>query len=142
MMKFIVYLIAVMVCVECIAEEKSSPPAVGKNDWLVKHPTIVKLVELTNSQRASQGVGPVILDEEMCLAAQRHAQWMADQGGFQHSGLPYMEIIHQSVTSPESAVNGWVYSPPHHGIMLSGSRVGFGYAVSAGGYPYWVGVFR
>ena len=105
-MKFIVYLIAVMVCVECIAEEKSSPPAVGKNDWLVKHPTIVKLVELTNSQRASQGVGPVVLDEEMSLAAQRHAQWMADQGGFQHSGLPYMEIIHQSVTSPEAAVNG------------------------------------
>lgn len=118
-----------------IEEEK------GPHDWLVKHETIVKLVELTNQHRARMGLGPVVIDVQMCLDAQRHATWMADFGGFQHSGLPYMEIIYQSVTTPESAIQGWIASPPHHGIMLSGTRVGFGYMVR-NGYPYWVGVFR
>ena len=113
----------------------------GPHDWLIKHKTIVKLVELTNQHRSRMGVGPVILDTQMCLDAQRHARWMADFGRFQHSGLPYMEIIYQSVRTPEDAIQGWVASPAHHGIMLSGTRVGFGYRVR-NGYPYWVGVFR
>jgi hypothetical protein len=114
----------------------------GPHDWLIKHETILKLVELTNQHRARMGVGPVTLDTQMCLDAQRHANWMANGGGFQHSGLPYMEIIYQSVTTPESAIQGWIASPPHHGIMISGStKVGYGYMVR-NGYPYWVGVFR
>ena len=113
----------------------------GPHDWLIKHETIVKLVDLTNQHRARMGVGPVVLDTQMCLDAQRHAKWMSDFGGFQHSGLPYMEIIYQSVTTPETAIQGWIASPPHHGIMLSGTRVGYGYMIR-NGYPYWVGVFR
>ena len=113
----------------------------GPHDWLIKHETILKLVELTNQHRGRMGIGPVVLDTQMCLDAQRHAKWMSDFGGFQHSGLPYMEIIYQSVTTPETAIQGWIASPPHHGIMLSGTRVGFGYMVK-NGYPYWVGVFR
>lgn len=113
----------------------------GPHDWLIKHKTIVRLVELTNEHRARMGARPVVLDTEMCLAAQQHAKWMSEFG-FQHSGLPYMEIIYQSVQTPEHAIQGWVASPPHHGIMISDvTRVGFGYAVR-NGYPYWVGVFR
>jgi Cysteine-rich secretory protein family len=123
------------------AEKIVITEAVGPHDWLVKHATIVKLVDLTNQHRAQMGLGPVVLDTQMCLDAQRHATWMADFGGFQHSGLPYMEIIYQSVTTPEAAIQGWIASPPHHGIMCSGTRVGFGYMVR-NGYPYWVGVFR
>lgn len=129
------------VTAESVQAEKAEAPVEGPHDWLIKNETIVKLVELTNQHRARMGAGPVVLDTQMCLAAQRHATWMANGGGFQHSGLPYMEIIYQSVTTPESAIQGWVASPPHHGIMLSGSRVGFGYMVR-NGYPYWVGVFR
>jgi uncharacterized protein YkwD len=128
--------------VETVRVEKiATKEEEGPHDWLIKHDTIVKLVELTNQHRARMGVGPVVIDTQMCLDAQRHATWMANYGGFQHSGLPYMEIIYQSVTSPENAIQGWIASPPHHGIMLSGSRVGFGYMVR-NGYPYWVGVFR
>ena len=113
----------------------------GPHDWLVKHETILKLVELTNQHRGRMGLGPVVLDTQMCLDAQRHATWMSNFGGFQHSGLPYMEIIYQAVGTPEHAIQGWVASPAHHGIMLSGTRVGFGY-MNRNGYPYWVGVFR
>ena len=113
----------------------------GPHDWLIKHQTILRLVELTNQHRAQSGLGPVVLDTQMCLDAQRHATWMANFGSFQHSGLPYMEIIFQGVTTPEAAIQGWIASPPHHGIMRSGSSVGFGYMIRNGS-PYWVGVFR
>jgi uncharacterized protein YkwD len=78
----------------------------------------------------------------MCLAAQRHATWMSSTGVFQHSGLPYMEIMYTGALTPDAAIQGWVYSPAHFGILLSGaSEVGFGY-MNRGGATYWVGVFR
>jgi len=119
-----------------ITEEKPGP-----NDWLIKNENILRLVAQTNQHRAQMGLGPVVLDTNMCLDAQRHASWMAVTGAFQHSSLPYLEIIFHGVATPEAAIQGWIASPAHHGIMLSGSRVGFGYQVR-GGYPYWVGVFR
>ena len=87
------------------------------------------------------GLGPVVLDTQMCLDAQRHANWMAATGAFQHSSLPYMEIIYQGLATPEAAIQGWIASPPHHAILQRGTRVGFGYQLR-GGHPYWVGVFQ
>lgn len=113
----------------------------GKHDWLVKHPTILELIAKTNQHRAQMGLGPVRINPEMCLAAQRHAQWMAQTGALQHSGLPYAEIIFNGPTTPDGAIQGWIASPAHHGIMLSGNEVGFGYMVQNGS-PAWVGVFR
>ena len=111
-------------------------------DWLVEHPTIQKLLELHNQERARNGLAPSTLNPEMCLAAQKHAVWMAETGWFQHSGLPYLEIIYHGLPTPELTVQGWIASPPHHSIIISGAtRVGFGYQLR-GGYPYWVGVFR
>jgi uncharacterized protein YkwD len=147
-MKTTMTLMFMLVCAAALAEpvDATRPANVaeeGPHDWLIKHPTINQLVVLANHRRAQVGMPPVTLDTQMCLDAQRHAKWMADFGGFQHSGLPYMEIIYQSVQTPELAIDGWVASPPHYGIMVSHStRVGFGYAKSSGGYPYWVGVFR
>jgi len=111
------------------------------NDWLLKHTTIQRLVDLTNQHRAQSGLPPVRLNAEMCLAAQKHAVWMASTGWFQHSGLPWPEIIFAGPQTPEHAIQGWIYSPAHHGIMLSGTEVGFGYMIRNGS-PYWVGVFR
>lgn len=113
----------------------------AKHDWLIKNPTIQGLLIRTNAHRAAMGYGPVRLNVEMSLAAQRHANWMADTGYYQHSGLPYMEIIFTGPTSVEAAIQGWIASPAHHGILLSGSEAGFGYMVR-NGRPYWVGVFR
>ena len=113
----------------------------GKHDWLLNHPTIQSLLARTNLHRSQMGRGPVRLNAEMCLAAQRHANWMASTGAYQHSGLPYMEVIFCGPTSADSAVQGWIASPAHHGILLSGAEVGFGYMVR-NGVPYWVGVFR
>ena len=127
--------------VETVRAEKIITEEPGPNDWLIKNESILKLVALTNQHRAQMGLAPVVLDTAMCLDAQRHASWMASTGAFQHSSLPYLEIIFHGVATPEAAIQGWIASPAHHGIMLSGTRVGFGYQVR-GGYPYWVGVFR
>ena len=110
-------------------------------DWLVKHPTIVKLVELHNQERARNGMPPSKLNAEMCLAAQKHAVWMAETGWFQHSGLPYRENIYAGVSTPVDAINGWIWSPAHHANMLSGTQVGFGYMI-LNGRPCWCAVMQ
>ena len=129
--------VSVMVRVEKIAVEERS----GPYDWLIKNENIIRLVSSTNEHRARMGLTPVVLDTSMCLDAQRHADWMASFGSFQHSSLPYMEIIFNGVSSPEAAVQGWIASPQHHAIMQSGTKVGFGYQLR-GGHPYCVGVFQ
>lgn len=108
---------------------------------LTGHPTIQRLVQLTNAHRAQYGLAAVRINPHMCAHAQQHATWMASSGAFAHSGLPYMEIIFAGPGSAEGAIQGWINSPAHHGIMLSGSEVGFGYQ-NFNGTPYWVGVFR
>ncbi len=112
-----------------------------KTDWLIKHPTIQKLVELTNQHRAQSGLPPVTVNPEMSLAAYRHAEWMASYGALQHSGLPWREIIFLGPTTPDAAIAGWINSPAHRANMLSGTEVGFGY-VNRNGQLAWVGVFR
>jgi uncharacterized protein YkwD len=126
-----------------IGAAETTPQTVktGKHDWLLQHPTIQALVAKTNAHRSQMGLGPVKLNADMALAAQRHANWMASTGAYQHSGLPYAEIIFAGPTSADAAIQGWIASPAHHGIMLSGSEVGFGYMIR-NGQPYWVGVFR
>jgi uncharacterized protein YkwD len=113
----------------------------GEHDWLIKHPTIVKLLKLHNEERARNGLPSLTLNTRMCLKAQEHATWMAETGYYQHSSLPWPEIIFQGPTSAVAAVNGWIASPAHHSIMLTGSQAGFGYMVLNGQY-YWVGVFQ
>ena len=110
-------------------------------DWLVKHPTILKLLELHNQERARNGLPPSKLNAEMCLAAQKHAVWMAETGWFQHSGLPYRENIYSGVSTPVDATNGWIWSPAHRANMLSGTQVGFGYMI-LNGRPCWCAVMQ
>lgn len=110
--------------------------------WLTEHVTIQKLLKYHNEERARYNLPALKIDPKMCLAAQKHAVWMAETGYYMHSNLPWPEIIHHGPRSARSAVDGWIWSPSHHGIMLSGAtRVGFGYMVLHG-QTYWVGVFE
>ncbi len=123
---------------------EAAPEAPAKDTryaWLVQHPVIQRLQQLINDERARWGLPPVQLDPDLCLAAQEHADWMGDTGYYMHSNLPWAEIIYMGPLTPEDAVNGWIASPPHHRIMLSGTQAGFGYAVR-NGVTYWVGEFR
>lgn len=119
----------------------NDPEPVGKHDWLLKNETIQNLVALANSERQRVGRSAAALNPELCLAAQRHADWMARTGIYRHSGLPYREIIFAGPTSAQAAIRGWIFSPAHYAIMLSGSECGFGY-MKRGGRTYWVGLYR
>lgn len=109
--------------------------------WLTGHPTIQKLLKYHNEERARYGLPALKLNSRMCLSAQEHANWMAETGYYQHSSLPWPEIIFYGPRSARGAVEGWIGSPAHHSIMLTGSEAGFGY-MKLNGQCYWVGVFR
>ena len=87
--------------------------------WLTEHTVIQRLVELTNQDRARYNLPPVVIDPHLCLQAQKHAEWMAKTGFYQHSGKPWPEIIFRGPGTAENAIRGWIHSPAHHGIMLS-----------------------
>jgi uncharacterized protein YkwD len=134
-------LVLILLATAPAAEMVKSSKTKGKHDWLTKHPTILKLLKSTNEERKRNGLSELKLNTKLCLAAQKHAVWMAETGYYQHSDLPWPEIIHSGPQTPEDAVSGWIYSPAHYGILLSGDEVGFGYMIN-GGSTYWVGVFQ
>ncbi len=110
--------------------------------WLTEHPVIREMWRQCNAERARYGLPALKLSPSLCQDAQRHAEWMAETGWYQHSALPWAEIIHHGPQTVTDCINGWIYSPAHHGIMLGGFReCGFGY-MQRDGYTYWVGVFR
>jgi hypothetical protein len=111
----------------------------SRNGWLTQHPTIVRMMELQNTERARYGLSPLTMNEKMCLAAQKHAEWMAETGYYMHSNLPWPEIIHAGPRTAQGAVNDWIWSPSHHGVMLTGQVAGFGFAMN-NGVGYWVTV--
>lgn len=122
------------------AQPGSSIPA-EEHAWVTEHPVIQKLLDLTNKHRAKYNRAPVELDPYLTLKAQEHAEWMAKTGYYQHSRYGYPEIIFYSPGSAENAINGWIRSPRHHGIMLKrANHVGFGYMM-INGRDYWVGIF-
>jgi uncharacterized protein YkwD len=119
--------------------EADSPAA---QIWLAQHPTLLQMLELQNQERARYGIHPLTINPAMCMAAQQHAHWMASTGWYQHSNLGWPEIIHSGPYDPEGAVSGWIYSPAHHSIMLSGgTQAGFGYSIK-NGTPFWVTVIQ
>lgn len=110
--------------------------------WLTEHPVIREMWRQCNAERARYGLPPLKLSPSLCLDAQRHAEWMAETGWYQHSALPWAEIIHHGPQTVTDCINGWIFSPAHHGLMLGGFReCGFGY-MQRNGFTYWVGVFR
>lgn len=114
------------------ASDSAKVSEAEKHAWLTKHPTIVRMFELQNQERARNGLHPLRLNPELCILAQRHARWMADTGWYVHSNMGIPEIIHSGPMTPEDAVNGWIWSPAHHWIMLSGNEAGCGYMVRNG----------
>lgn len=135
--------VTVFVCAQlAVAYNEGSLP-VKKERPLHEHPTLVAMVEQSNSHRAQYGMPQQQVSPYLTELAQAHANWMASTGRFEHNyNHPFPEIIYWSVPTIESAFVGWMNSGPHRGIILSGStHVGYGYAVSANGTPYWCGVF-
>ena len=108
-------------------------------------------IDAMNADRAANGLGALCGNDQLASAAQRWANWMAQNASLSHQGLgglfagtPFHTVgenilvsgVGSSVSSWEAA---WMASPEHRANILSGAftAAGSGSAVSADG-RIWV----
>lgn len=123
---------------------------------LHKHPTMVKMLERSNTIRTKRGLSPHKIDPALCKAAQNHANYMADGGQFSHyANRGYVqrakdagykgqvrENIAMGYITIYDAFRGWASSSGHYASIISNTKnAGFGYQRSKDGTAYWVGVY-
>jgi uncharacterized protein YkwD len=124
---------------------------------LHQHPTMVTMLQRSNSIRGRVGLRGHRLNPALCRAAQNHAEYMAATGSFSHytnGGYIYRarrfgfrggvrENIGWNYPTIGSAFAGWEGSGGHYAAIVSPetSDAGFGYAKSPNGQTYWVSVY-
>ncbi|MCF3943639.1 CAP domain-containing protein [Oceanobacillus alkalisoli] len=105
-----------------------------------------EVVELTNAERAKQGLAPLQIDTELSKVARDKSKDMATNGYFDHNspvhgspfdmmksyGINYStagENIAKGQRSPEEVVNGWMNSPGHRANIMNGNftHIGVGF---------------
>lgn len=130
---------------------------------------VLGVLEFTNQTRAERQdcgvhgmknpVGPLQLNTELGIAAQAHADDMAENDFMAHEGSDgsspsdradranYPGLVGENVArgygSPSAVVDGWTESDGHCTNMMSGdyTELGVGYAVSDSGEKFWVQLF-
>lgn len=120
----------------------------GQSTWSSKQVDRGALMHLHNEARAESGADELQIDLELDEYAQTHAEWMAQRESLKHSSLqgdyPMMgENIAAGQTSEPQVVGDWMNSSGHRRNILNKrfEYVGFGYAESRRGTPYWCTIF-
>lgn len=119
-----------------------------------------QVIELTNQERAKQGLKPLQADAKLSDVARKKSADMRDQGYFSHQsptygspfnmmkqfGIQYSaaaENIAAGQSSADAVVKAWMESPGHRKNILNPdmTHIGVGY-VSGGSYGnYWTQMF-
>lgn len=105
-----------------------------------------EVIELTNQERAKQGLAPLQADVELSKVAREKSKDMALNGYFDHNspsygspfdmmksfGINYKsagENIAKGQRTPQEVVNGWMNSPGHRANIMNGSftHIGVGF---------------
>ena len=116
-----------------------------------------KVVELTNAERAKQGLAPLTLNTELSKVARTKSEDMKNKNYFDHNsptygspfdmmksfGISYTsagENIAMGQTTPEQVVQAWMDSPGHRANIMNSSftQIGVGYVASGN---YWTQQF-
>jgi uncharacterized protein YkwD len=123
---------------------------------LHQHPTLLSMLRRNNELRRRMGLRPQRINPLLTKAAQNHAWFMARTGSFSHysnrgpSGRAHRfgfggnvrENIALGQGTVLSAFRSWRNSSGHWASIISNApEVGFGYARSTSGSPYWVAVY-
>ncbi|MEQ8787610.1 MAG: CAP domain-containing protein [Pirellulaceae bacterium] len=123
---------------------------------LHQHPTLLSMLRRNNELRRGMGLRPQRINPVLTEAAQNHAWYMARTGSFSHYsnrgpwgrarrfgfGGNVRENIAQGQGNVLSAFHSWRNSGGHWASIISDApEVGFGYARSKNGSPYWVAVY-
>lgn len=115
-----------------------------------------ELIRIANRERANHGLAPLIRDDALTRAAQKHSESMRDIGFFSHysfdgrtvrdrlesEGVTWSYIaenIAQGYESASEAHHAWMSSEGHRANILSDKahRVGVGCAYSTSFGTYW-----
>jgi uncharacterized protein YkwD len=121
-----------------------------------------ELLTLTNAERQKYNLAPLTLSSQLGQAAQGHADDMANNNYFSHTGLngssvsdrvratgySYRSVgenIAAGQRTPSEVVQGWMNSPGHRANILNSgyTQIGFGYSNQGSSTygTYWVQVF-
>jgi len=120
-------------------------------------PTVQRVFELTNAERAKAGLPPLALSDQLNAAAQSYTQVLATSGCFEHTcgPVPNMadrlgragygdwtaigENIAAGYRTPETVMAGWMASPGHRSNILSPKYTEIGIGMVSGGAlgMYW-----
>jgi len=119
-----------------------------------------QVIQLTNQERAKNGLKALTLDWELSRVARYKAMDMRDRNYFSHTsptygspfdmiknfGISYRaaaENIAAGQTTPQSVVQAWMNSSGHRANILNGqyNRIGVGYAQGGSQRHYWVQMF-
>lgn len=119
-----------------------------------------QVIELTNQQRAKNGLSPLKADWELSRVARYKSADMRDKNYFQHNsptygspfdmiksfGLTYKsagENIAAGQSTPEQVVNSWMNSSGHRANILNPNytHIGVGYAKGGSYGYYWTQMF-
>lgn len=119
----------------------------------------MQLLEAHNLERSAQLIAPLVLNAQLTLAAQRHADWMTATGQMSHTGesgssvgdrvaltgyaaASYGENIAEGYRTVRAAMRGWMNSDGHRRNILSTQSNAAGFGVSGhGNRTYWCSVF-
>jgi uncharacterized YkwD family protein/spore coat assembly protein SafA len=118
-----------------------------------------QVIQLTNQERAKNGLPSMTADWELSRVARYKANDMRDKNYFSHTsptygspfdmmknfGISYRsaaENIAAGQTTPASVVQSWMNSSGHRAnILSSNTRIGVGYAKGGSYGYYWVQMF-
>lgn len=119
-----------------------------------------KVVDLTNQERAKQGLKPLTANWELSRVARYKSEDMRDKNYFDHTsptygspfdmmkkfGISYKtagENIAAGQQTPEEVVKAWMNSPGHRANILNSTytQIGVGYAKGGSYGVYWTQQF-
>lgn len=137
------------------APAKQTAPAPTTNSAVSAYEQ--KVVELTNQERAKNGLKPLALDTELSKVAREKSRDMQSKGYFSHTsptygspfdmmkkfGITYRsagENIAMGQPTPEEVVKAWMNSEGHRANILNSSytHIGVGHIASGN---YWTQMF-
>jgi len=118
-----------------------------------------QVIKQTNKKRVRAGCDPLVVDEELTVAAVRQSHYMAATGDFGHYGwrgstfvsrsraAGYRSVAAENVaygfSSTAEVITAWMQSPPHRRNILNCDVQSFGAGVqqAVNGTYYWTQVF-
>lgn len=138
----------------CAAEKDPGGKGLHKNKLEIKKESSREtsqkdLLSEHNHQRKIRKIKPLVIDQNLCFYAQKHAEKMARNNSLSHSQISNLQrsLIGENIAfgqeTPKQVVSSWMNSSGHKSNILDQNykKVGFGLAKDKNGRIYWCTVF-